>query len=112
MLNWPHISVEFKSPELSFKRKNCGEYFRFVNLNNSYIPIPKDSDFIEQINIVDQSIVRTCYSVNLLKAYANEYVNLLKNAQGVSIVKFTLFKNKLYSSIFECVEQSQVIIAI
>lgn len=101
LLNWPHISVEFKSPELSFKRKNCGEYFRFVNLNNSYIPIPKDSDFIEQIDIVDQSNVRTCYSVNLLKAYANEYVNLLKNAQGVSIVKFTFFNNTLYSSIFE-----------
>lgn len=81
--------MEFKSPELSFKRKNCGEYFRFVNLNNSYIPIPKDIDFVEQIDIVDQSNVRNCYSVNLLRAYANEYVNLLKSAQGVSIIKFS-----------------------
>lgn len=85
--------MEFVSPELSFKRKTCGDYFRFVNLNNSYIPVPKDIDYIEQVDVVDSNNVRNCYSLNMLRAYANEYVNILNCAKGVSIIKniFWLF---------------------
>lgn len=86
LLNWPHVSVEFTSPELSFKRKNSGEYFRFVNLNNSYIPVPKNLDHIQHIDIVDVSTLRHCYSLDFLRAYANEYVSLLKCLKGVSIL--------------------------
>lgn len=74
------------SPELSFKRKNCGEYFRFVNLNNSYIPVPKDIDYIEQVDVIDPVNVRSCYSLNMLRAYANQYVRILNSAKGVSTV--------------------------
>lgn len=84
LLNWPHISVEFISPELSFKRKSCGEYFRFVNLNNSYIPVPKDIEYIEHVDVIDSTNERKCYALNMLKAYSNEYVNVLKCAKGVS----------------------------
>lgn len=86
LLNWPHVTVEFKSPELSFKRKNSGEYFRFVNLNNSYIPVPKNLEYIEQIDIVEPSTLRHCYSLGFLRAYANEYVSLLKSIKGVSFL--------------------------
>lgn len=84
LLNWPHVTVEFKSPELFFKRKNSGEYFRFVNLNNSYIPVPKNLEYIEKIDILDPSTLRHCYSLGFLRAYTNEYVSLLKNIKGVS----------------------------
>lgn len=80
--------MELKSPEIHFKRKNCGEYHRYVNLNNTYISVPKDIDFIEQIDLIDpNNDKRNCYSINLLRAYINEYVNVLKSAKGVSIVK-------------------------
>lgn len=87
LLNWPHVSVNFISPELSFKRTNCGEYKRYLNLNNGLINSPEKVNFIEQINIVDSSIRRTSFTFEILEAYTKEYINILKHAKQVSTIE-------------------------
>lgn len=82
--------MELVSPEIQFKRKCCGEYHRFVNLNNTYINVPKDTEFIEKIDLIDSTQTRSCYSLNLLRVYLNEYANILKSVKGVSIQMFVV----------------------
>ncbi|KAG5895527.1 hypothetical protein JTB14_010671 [Gonioctena quinquepunctata] len=83
LINWPHIGVEFLSPELSFKRYNRSEYVRFLNLTNSPL-VHEKPDFIEQVEILDPSNGRNCYTLKLLQSYANQYIDILKSVNKVS----------------------------
>ncbi|XP_023013957.1 uncharacterized protein [Leptinotarsa decemlineata] len=84
LLNWPHIGVEFKSPELTFRRFNRSEYIRYLNLTNC--PIASENpDFIEQVEILDPTTGRNCYTLKLLKSYTKQYFDVIKEVDGVCL---------------------------
>lgn len=84
LVNWPYVSVDFVSRQLSFKRKNCGECVRFINLANCQCLVPNSIDFIEEINVVDPIITRNSYTLDILRAYSEEYVNFLTLTRQVA----------------------------
>ncbi|KAJ8975534.1 hypothetical protein NQ317_003876 [Molorchus minor] len=77
LINWPYIEIEFFSPELSFVRKTCCDYNRYINFINTPLTYEK-SDYIEQVEIIDSSHGRNCYTLNLLSCYIKEYLSVLR----------------------------------
>lgn len=77
------------SRQLSFKRKNCGEYLRFLNFANCQCLVPITTDFIEEIDIVDPALTRKSYTIDILRAYAKEYAKFLTWSRQVRIKLFS-----------------------
>lgn len=92
LLNWPWVFVEFLSPELSFKRSNCGEYSRRLSMATN--PIPQKPDFLEHVEIIDPSSGRHCYTSRLLTVYIKQYMRILKTADDVRNYKY--FRKPFY----------------
>lgn len=77
LINWPHVGVEFVGPEFSFKRYNKSEYRRYVNFTNCHLD--KDISLgVENIEIINPSVERQCYTLSLLQAYTQQYNDILQ----------------------------------
>ncbi|XP_056648104.1 uncharacterized protein LOC130452708 [Diorhabda sublineata] len=91
LINWPHVAVEFISPELSFKRYNKSQYRRFVNFTDCHT----DQDFspkVEKIEIIDPHTERECYTLSLLIMYAQQFNDLLQKLPKISKTKLDAIK--------------------
>lgn len=84
LLNWPWVFVEFVSPELSFKRSNCGEFTRFLSMIVK--KNPSKPEFLEGVEIINPSIERHCYTSRLLESYVKQYLKILRTAKDVIIL--------------------------
>ncbi|XP_018563392.1 uncharacterized protein LOC108905101 [Anoplophora glabripennis] len=102
LIHWPFIEVEFFTPELSFKRRNCFEYTRYINFTN--IPLTYDKcEYIDQIEIIDPSNGRNCYTLNMLRCYVKEYMSILKSVKDidVDVLKVGIILNQFLADIEE-----------
>lgn len=77
MFNWPHISVKFSTSEIEIRRSNKHQYVRYISLPASIRHTMK-SDFIEEVDYIDEKRQRKVYTVNLLKEYCRKYLESYK----------------------------------
>nr|XP_023014628.1 uncharacterized protein LOC111504331 isoform X2 [Leptinotarsa decemlineata] len=85
LLNWPYIGVEYFSPELSFKRYNRGEYIRYLSFFSPTHVETDNTNFIEQVEILNPSEERNSYTLNLLKTYTNQYLEVIKTMENINL---------------------------
>lgn len=87
LINWPNIEIEFNSKELHFKRNNLHEFQRFLGFG-TYKQSTKEptENCIIEMDIIDSSIPRKSYSLNVIKEYCHLYKNLLKSNQRLLVI--------------------------
>ncbi|KAG5895526.1 hypothetical protein JTB14_010670 [Gonioctena quinquepunctata] len=83
LINWPCIETEFKSQYLHFKRTNSHDFRRCLTFSSEKIFFKKTDSFIEEIDILDETITRQAYTLNAVKQFCNTYINILRNHQAV-----------------------------
>ncbi|CAH1164082.1 unnamed protein product [Phaedon cochleariae] len=82
LINWPCIEMEFKCRHLHFKRTNTHDFKRCLTFSTEKLFFKKTDNFIEEIDILDQTILRKAYTLNAVKEYCNTYINVLRNHQN------------------------------
>ncbi|KAJ8948105.1 hypothetical protein NQ318_008458 [Aromia moschata] len=107
LIHWPYVEIEFFSPELSFRRRTCFEYNRYINFINTPFTYDK-SDYIEQVEIINTSnernLGRNCYTLKMLSCYVKEYVNVLKlvnDMDKAEVSKIEIILNEFLKDIEE-----------
>ncbi|KAJ8926025.1 hypothetical protein NQ315_009880 [Exocentrus adspersus] len=102
LLNWPNVEVKFFMPELSFTRKNCFDYNRYIHFTNIPLSYEK-ADYIDQVEIIDSSSGRNCYTLNMFKCYVKEYLSVLKllNDPEVDVQKVAAILSEFLKDIDE-----------
>ncbi|KAJ8931590.1 hypothetical protein NQ314_015452 [Rhamnusium bicolor] len=102
LIHWPNIEVEFSSPELSFRRRSCCEYNRYINFVNTPLTFEK-VDYIDQVEIIDPSNGRNCYTLNMLSCYVTEYLTILKSIASIKeyVSKIEIIINEFLKDIEE-----------
>lgn len=76
LINWPYVSVQFKTDEFSFTRTVCMKYQRYISLLNTTHQLLK-SDFINNVSIVDKNQERKCFTYNYLEEFVTQYKSVL-----------------------------------
>ncbi|CAH0564829.1 unnamed protein product [Brassicogethes aeneus] len=78
LLNWPNINVKFTGYEMVVIRKNVHDISRYLSEPN-FPSKPEQVEFIQEVNAIDNNKHRKSYSLNLMKAYMEKY---LENFEG------------------------------
>nr|CAH7758058.1 unnamed protein product [Callosobruchus chinensis] len=83
LVNWPFVTVKFRSREFCFERKNCGTFQRCISFANMQFS-PFKQDYIEEVSVIDERAPRFCYTAKLLGRYVAEYINILEMTEEVT----------------------------
>ncbi|KAF2879293.1 hypothetical protein ILUMI_26885 [Ignelater luminosus] len=84
ILNWPHVSVEVKLPDIYLSRSNVHKFHRYIAVwgDNRVSSDKKIVSHIKKINQDDENELKV-YSYDFISNYLNQLTDTLKKLPGV-----------------------------
>ncbi|XP_018333597.1 uncharacterized protein LOC108742777 [Agrilus planipennis] len=105
LMNWPHVGIEIKLPDLSISRKNNLEYKRYVGLHSDIKNVPPLNTTTEVKEVKGCSFA--VFSFEFIQTYISQFLEIVKKCPKVKSDRIEMLEH-LFADYLNDVKEANV----